>query len=414
MRTQPRVARARLALEHGRLGVAEKSLTTVVDLAGEITDEAGKLIEQLLFISGRSEAIGRSIERRWGAVREKAKLLRTHWLLDSQPVPIIALRELLDRLHRENPDDGLIWLGYADLETRAGHYAEANRWLKRCETQEPDNLDVKRARLSWALAARHSDIAMAVLVGLPTNAFSPREVAAVEVQLAALQDDTRAESAALERWLELDPGDAAAWERLAELAAGAGELDRVASLRSRKAEIDRNRDQYRKLMGLVATGDLSGTADLARTAESLGRAFEARGWWTIRMRQAPDDRDGARRARSTVSREANVFAGQTEHLPIYLPVASPPSARIPSIGTATLTVPIFRGSCVRGQPEIRLRKRPHAAAAGCPRRWGAAWACSTTTATAGSMSTPCREASCPTSPASSTGTARRPALSQQG
>ena len=87
------LARAQLALEHGRLGVAETSLATVVDLAGEITDEAGKLIEQLLFVSGRSEAIGRSIERRWGSAREQAKLLRTHWLVDSQPVPIIALRE---------------------------------------------------------------------------------------------------------------------------------------------------------------------------------------------------------------------------------------------------------------------------------------------------------------------------------
>ncbi len=90
-----------------------------------------------------------------------------------------------------------------------------------------------------------------------------------------------------------------------------GALDRVASLRSRKAEVDRNRDQYRRLMGSVATGDLSGTADLARTAESLGRAFEARGWWTIRMRQAPDDRDARHSARSSVSRKASVFTGQT-------------------------------------------------------------------------------------------------------
>ena len=59
------LAQARLALEHGRLGVAKKSLAVVVDLAGEITDDAGKLIEQLLFVSGRSEVIGRSIKRRW-------------------------------------------------------------------------------------------------------------------------------------------------------------------------------------------------------------------------------------------------------------------------------------------------------------------------------------------------------------
>ena len=70
-----------------------------------------------------------------------------------------------------------------------------------------------------ALAAGHPDTAIAVLGDLPADAFSPREVAALEVQLAALQDDSRTESAALERLVRLDPGDAAAWERLAELAA---------------------------------------------------------------------------------------------------------------------------------------------------------------------------------------------------
>jgi tetratricopeptide (TPR) repeat protein len=282
------LARARLALDHGRLAEAEKSLAALGDDRDD--EEAGRLLEQLLFVSGRSEDVGPAIEKRWGSARDKATLLRTRWLLDSQPLPIAALRESLDRLRREAPEDDRVWLGCADLATRTGQHAEADEWLKRCEARRPGDRYVRRARLAWALSAGRTDDAVHLMSLIPADGVSSRELAALAVRLAVLRADVGAERAALLRLVDVDPGDPAAWQRLAELEASAGALDRCAAFRRRKADIDRARDQYRKLMGAVASGDLSATADLAQTAESLGRRFEAYGWWTIRALQAPDDR----------------------------------------------------------------------------------------------------------------------------
>ncbi len=305
------LARARLALEHGRLAAAEQSLARILNEPGQVGDEAGKLSERLYFLSGRSEAISRSIEGRFGAARDQAGLLRTHWLLDSQPVPIIALRESLEKMLRESPDDDRLWLGFADLELRSGHHEEADRWLKRCEARRPDDPDVRHARLKWALAMGRPNQAMELMKQIPSDGVSSRDLAALEVQLAVLRSDVRAERAALERQLELDPGHPAAWERLAEIAASAGELDRSALLRKRKAEIDRARDDYRKLMGTLSTGGQSQLAGLGRTAERLGRWFEARGWWTLRALEAADDRD-ARCARSTGACETGFSTGRPD------------------------------------------------------------------------------------------------------
>ena len=43
--------------------------------------------------------------------------------------------------------------------------------------------------------------------------------------------------------------------------------------------------------GEVGIGNLAHLRELARTALVLGRRFEARGWWSLRARQAPDDRE---------------------------------------------------------------------------------------------------------------------------
>src|SRR5271170_1928572 len=52
------------------------------------------------------------------------------------------------------------------------------------------------------------------------------------------------------------------------------------------------RDDYSRLMGQSAAGGSLREEEieaLARNAEALGRRFEARGWWSIRARQSPDD-----------------------------------------------------------------------------------------------------------------------------
>ena len=54
-------------------------------------------------------------------------------------------------------------------------------------------------------------------------------------------------------------------------------------------------------MGEVGIGNLTHIRELACTAEVLGRRFEARGWWSLLARQAPDDREALRVARSARS-----------------------------------------------------------------------------------------------------------------
>jgi len=291
----PRAAldRAKLALERGRLAAAEESLARVVDAPGEVGEGAAKLAQQLDLYLGRADRIVRRIERRWRSARDQAAQLRTHWLFDTQPFPIDSVNEALVRFGREAPDDDRVWLGRADLAVRAGRLEEADAWLKRCEARRPDDPDVWQTRLSWALDAGRVDVAERALARVPADRFSQAEIADLTARLAALRGDTAAERAALERQVALEPGHAGAWRRLADLAAGggAGEADRLALARRRKAEVDRERDEYRKLMGEVAAGDLSHVTELARIAESLGRRFEARGWWSLHARQAPNDRD---------------------------------------------------------------------------------------------------------------------------
>ena len=59
--------------------------------------------------------------------------------------------------------------------------------------------------------------------------------------MAARSGDRPAERAALESLIALEPGDAAAVERLADLAAQDGERERLAELRRRKADDRRTR-----------------------------------------------------------------------------------------------------------------------------------------------------------------------------
>jgi tetratricopeptide (TPR) repeat protein len=339
--TRAALGRARMALDHGRLAVAEESLTPLLKEPGEVGEQAARLADQVDLFSGRPRAIGRRIEQRWQMAHDRAGLLRLHWQLDIGPYPVAAVREALDRMAREAPEDDRVWLGQAHLATVTGRYDEADKMLKRCEARRSDDPDVLQARMAWAVGTGRLDDALRVASHLPASCLNPAEAASVNYRLAALRGDATAERAALERWVELAPGDPSAWERLAELASRDGSLDRVASFRKRKAEIDRARDEYRHLMGVAGAGALSGTADLARTAESLGRRFEARGWWTIRVLQAPDDRE-ARASLECLSqaKPASSPAGRT--LADLISVSSNAPVRALSSRPATLAVPMFR------------------------------------------------------------------------
>jgi enediyne biosynthesis protein E4 len=287
--TRAALDRARLALDNGRLAIAEESLAPLLDERGEVGDQAGRMADQVDLFTGRVRAIARRIERRWPLSSDQAGLLRLHWQLDTQPFPLLAMREALDRMARQAPDDDRVWLGAADLAIRTGKIDEANELLERCEARRPDDPVLRRARLAWALAAGRPDQVVAASSRLATTDLEPPERAEMIARLAALRSDNAARRVALEQLVALRPGDPAAWGQLADLAAQDGNRDRLAELRRRKAQVDRALDDYRMLMGRSGGRDLSRAAELAQAAEVLGRRFEARGWWTIQARRHPDD-----------------------------------------------------------------------------------------------------------------------------
>ena len=137
------------------------------------------------------------------------------------------------------------------------------------------------------MAAGRDDEVHRALARLPADDAAASRVLTVRGWLAARRGDSEVERQALMALVEHDPGRIAAMERLADLAYQEGQADQAAALRRRKADLDRAKHRYRNL---VAGPDPGGhAAELARLAESLGRRFEARGFWTLHLRRHPGD-----------------------------------------------------------------------------------------------------------------------------
>ena len=337
--------RARLAFDQGRLAIALASLVPILVDNGQVGAEASRLADQVDLFMGRRRAISRRIEHRWAVSSDQAALLRLHWQLDSQPTSTLAMSEALDRMALQAPEDDGVWLGRAALATASGRFDEADRLLTKCEARGPDDPDVVLARLDWALDAGHLAEASRAASRLPASRFSAREVAAVIARLAALNGAAGPLRAALKQQVELEPGNTAAWDRLAELAVRDGLPDHAAGYRRRKAEMNHARDDYARLMGQSAAGGsprVEEIEELARTAEALGRRFEARGWWSIRARQSPDDHT-ARAALERLAHPDAPSAAGDQSLADLIPVSLLPAPAVVAHGiTPSPTIPTFR------------------------------------------------------------------------
>jgi len=117
---------------------------------------------------------------------------------------------------------------------------------------------------------------------LPVDRIQPDQLLALRGWLAGRLGDERAEESAWTRLSERVPGDARAVARLTELAARAGRSEQVAQLRRHKTELDQATETYRKILN--AGTPTSQFDELGGLAETLGRWFEARGWWTLALR----------------------------------------------------------------------------------------------------------------------------------
>ena len=62
-----------------------------------------RMADQLDLYTGRTRAIVRRIERRRASPLDLPGLLRLHWQLDTQPFPLLAVREALDRMAGKAP-----------------------------------------------------------------------------------------------------------------------------------------------------------------------------------------------------------------------------------------------------------------------------------------------------------------------
>ncbi|MDR3639541.1 MAG: FG-GAP-like repeat-containing protein [Isosphaeraceae bacterium] len=271
----------------GRFAEAEVILERLVGRPGAAIAEARQALAQLYFWQGRREAMRRLIEAGWAPAQPRAATLRDLWMIDSTPPRVEMVRTLVNWASRQAPDDDRVWLARANLAIQEGRFDAAARDLDACLTRRPDDAAVWRARLEWARASGSVGETRLALHRMPANELTEVEALALRAWLAAREGDPRGEGLAWEEVIERSPYDSHALDRLAALAWEEGQRDRAAELRRRKADTDRARERYRwRLKDQVPTGSYD---ELAGLAESLGRWFEADGWWSLAMRQAPGD-----------------------------------------------------------------------------------------------------------------------------
>ena len=359
-----------------------------------------RALSRVYRFEGRTDDVRRVLRSSWcrsfGQKPDPVSVLRELWLLDRSPMPVEAIRGALDKADGE---DDRVWLGRANLDILTGRFADAAGWLDRALERRPADAAVWRAKLALAMVAGDVPGVHAAAEHLPAGSFEPAGIRSLRAWLAARlesPDDERRELAAL---IRDDPGNAPALERLAVLTFEAGQPRESEELRRRKAEIDRAHDRRRKL--LLAADASTPAEELARLTRTLGREFDARAWSLlaetgagadVRLARAtelsapyersesvqcPADRADACR---TTGRHHGTGPDRRRHA-----LPHPASRRPPAYSFASPTRPRERGFVSPSRTG-----RPTSTCS--PRRCRAAWACSTTTATAGSTSIACRAA----------------------
>jgi tetratricopeptide (TPR) repeat protein len=285
------LARARtLVGDLGRFSDGEAILLSLLELPRPEREEARHSLTELYFWEGRRGSACRLLEASWNTASDPVTELGDHWRIESSPVLLEKVRWEVDRAIRVAPDDDRVWLAQASLALQSGRFEEASSLLERCRLRRPLDPEVWRARLAWARATENLGQVRESLKHLHARLFTMAERLDLRAWLSARLGNSGAERQALEQLMTIvhDPW---AMDRLALLAWNAGSVDRARELRRRKAELDLAKDRYRALMDEPLVPDRF--LELASLAESLGRRFEARGWWTLRARLQPSDASAA-------------------------------------------------------------------------------------------------------------------------
>ena len=304
---------ATLEMRKGRLSAAEPILVRALGRPGPQVVKLCRLLCRLYWEEGRTDDMRTAIETSWKHVsqpgwlrpEEALDLLRDHIAVDYESLAITAFKTVLDYANQRAPEDDRVWLAQANLAIQTGEFAAARRRLDDCLARRAEDPAVWQAMLDCAMGAEDVAQIRHVLAHLSAERFSLGRIEALRAWLAARRGASVAERQALEQVVQLDPGNCAAWERLAVLAAQSGRGDDAVHLRRRKAAIDEARQRYKDLYNDNHFAEDS--AELARLAETLGRRFEAIGFLTWITRREPFNQD----ARAALARLKGVQTGSS-------------------------------------------------------------------------------------------------------
>ena len=288
-----RAPRAALAMARtlvgdlGRFADAEAILEKALEKPSPNRVEIRQTLSQLYFWESRREWMRRLILQGWDEARQPAEDLRDLWQIDDATVQLDEVDAAVTRAAGLAPDDDRVWLAQAGLAIQSARFDQAKKWLDDCLKKRPEDTAVWRARLFLGRAMNHAEDVLATLNHLPIDALSEPELLELKAWLASTRGRTQDEQKALKELVAKEPGQTRAFERLAVIASQAGDLERAASLRKRKAVLDEAKDRYRRL--LVDAVPKDRLVELAELAGTLGRRFESRGWWLVAARLEPEN-----------------------------------------------------------------------------------------------------------------------------
>ncbi len=281
----------------GRFAKAEE----IVDAAAEAWPKDRAALRILLLPlfnqEGRLEDVERLIEDRWQGLHETGEqaselainLGRLSLDMQWNRPPIDLLRADLDRAAKLAPDDDRVWLGQANLAIQTKAFDTAERLLDACLKIRPDDVSVCTARLNWAVAADSVEVVRQAQSHLPAGTLTPLQTDRVDAWLAASEGDRAAEQQSLNRVVSADPGDLAAWKRLAELASQDRRPESVTEIERRSAEIARLNECFHKLYD--RNQPIRDSVEMGQLARRLGHTFVAKVFLTVAAAKSlhPDD-----------------------------------------------------------------------------------------------------------------------------
>jgi enediyne biosynthesis protein E4 len=310
------VARARLLMNTGKLSLAEELLVSVPRGRNPGAMQVGQVLEHLLRLEGRIQESRGVIVESWRGVADPSYVLKRLYILEDSAFPIDYVKKSLDSCDQQ---DDRVWLGYANLAMWSGRFDEADRWLDACVKRRPDDQPVWLARLALATASRDLAGVRQAVQHVWASWFLPFEVLRLRAWHANFRGDDAAKRETLLALLAEEPGNNAAWGRLAELTMKAGRGTEAETFQKVQGEMSVLRERY---IHLFMLDDRSRhVEELSRIVRELGRPIEARGWSLIYEGRAaseplwPD--------KTTVEQRAPATQMLVSKLEDLLPSASP-------------------------------------------------------------------------------------------